>query len=147
MIPEKRTAIPGLEAAIRGKRGQVLLRDLLAALDEMPEKLLIASDFVWPDGKCCALGALGLSRGMDSEDLNALGGDVAKAARAFAAPPSLIEAIQRENDAGPWVGRRTYQFQHNRWIYMRAWVASKITAACSKSPDPTGGLPGRGMRL
>ena len=128
MTPAKITAPRGLEAAISGKRGQVLLRDLLAALDAMPEKLLIASDFVWPDGKCCALGALGLARGMNSEDLNALGNNLVKTAREFAAPPSLIVAIWRENDAGPCVGRRTYQFQNSRWIYMRAWVASKITA-------------------
>ena len=134
MIPAKITAPRGLAAAIRSKRGQKLLRDLLGALDAMPEKLLIASDFVWPDGKCCALGALGLTRGMDSEYMQSMGVDClvdfSKAARAFAAPPSLIEWIMRENDLGMGAQRMNRsEAQKQRWIYMRALVASKITAA------------------
>lgn len=40
-------------SAIRGKRGQAFLRDLLAALDAMPEKRLIAGTFERDDGDMC----------------------------------------------------------------------------------------------
>lgn len=46
-------------SAIRGKRGQALLRDLAAALDAMPDKSLGTSMTQ------CALGELGVRRGVD----------------------------------------------------------------------------------
>ena len=43
-------------SAIRGKRGQKFLRDVLAAMDELPEPTLI-SDELEKDGQVCAIGA------------------------------------------------------------------------------------------
>ncbi len=40
-------------SAIRGRRGQAVLRDLLAALDAMPEKALVASELETPQGEVC----------------------------------------------------------------------------------------------
>lgn len=51
-------------SATRGKRGQALLRELLAALDAMPDKRLAAGDLE-ADGQYCALGLVGQARGMD----------------------------------------------------------------------------------
>lgn len=54
-----------VNSAIRGKRGQAFLRELLAALDALPEKKLIAEELVEQDGQVCALGAVGKARGLD----------------------------------------------------------------------------------
>ena len=52
-------------SAIRGKRGQQLLLDMVKALDAMPQKQLFQGHLVAPDGGVCALGAVGLARGVD----------------------------------------------------------------------------------
>jgi hypothetical protein len=64
-------------SAIRGKRGQALLRELLAALDAMPEKKLVAGELE-ADGQFCALGVVGHARGLnlaaiDTYDVESLG--------------------------------------------------------------------------
>lgn len=56
-----------VESAIRGKRGQSLLKEMEAALLALPEKRLCAFDFADPSsGEVCALGAVALKRKMDS---------------------------------------------------------------------------------
>ena len=55
-------------SAIRGKRGQAFLREMLVALDAMPDKRLIRNDLVSEDGaKFCALGVVGKARGLNIE--------------------------------------------------------------------------------
>lgn len=66
-----------VNSAIRGKRGQALLRELLAALDAMPEKELVAGELE-ADGQFCALGVVGKARGLnlaaiDTYDVESLG--------------------------------------------------------------------------
>lgn len=56
-------------SAIRGKRGQAFLRELLAALDALPEKRLIANELIRSDGECCALGAVGKVRGLTLDEI------------------------------------------------------------------------------
>ena len=51
-------------SAIRGKRGQKLLRDLATALDAMPTKKLFAG-IVQAEEGVCALGCVGTFRGLD----------------------------------------------------------------------------------
>ena len=115
-------------SAIRGKRGQALLRDLLGALDAMPDKKLIANDFVRSDGGCCALGVLGLARGIDPDDLHSLDDDPAVVAKAFGISTALAAEIEYENDeGGPCRGSHGTETTEHRWTRMRAWVASKIT--------------------
>ena len=53
-----------LKAAMRGKRGQTFFRELIAALDAMPNKELAAHSFV-RGGEVCALGAVALKNGID----------------------------------------------------------------------------------
>lgn len=107
-------------SAMRGERGQVLLRDLAAALDAMPVKALIADDLVIENGSVCALGALGCARGMteamqtlDPEDREAV-------AEAFNIAPALAAEIVAENDC--WHGENP----EHRWVRMRNWVAQHI---------------------
>jgi hypothetical protein len=55
-----------VENAIKGKRGQALLKELEAALVALPDKALVADDMARPDDDAvCALGAIVLKRGLD----------------------------------------------------------------------------------
>lgn len=134
-------------SATRGKRGQKLLRDMLAALDAMPEKRLVTDELVvaiddardakiwskithrpvteyvpdrpaeYRDGDVCALGALGLARGVDMTGLDPDNSDAVAAAFDIAAP--LAREIVYMND-------ECYGTPERRWQQMRAWVASQI---------------------
>lgn len=108
-------------SAIRGRRGQSLLRDLLTALDEMPEKVLIADALVSEDGDHCVLGVLGQKRGVPLRDLDAE--DSEAVAKTFGIADALAREIVYVNDeAGDW--RETPQ---ERWSRVRRWVANQIT--------------------
>ena len=51
-------------SSLRGRRGQQFLRDLIDALDAMPERVLVENDLV-RDGDYCALGAVMAKKGLD----------------------------------------------------------------------------------
>ena len=112
-------------SAMRGKRGQRLLRELLAALDAMPDKRLIKDDFVL-DGEACALGVVALSRGIpdpekiDSEDHEYL-------AKLFDIAPCMVREIEHENDEPVW-SRDPTDAPVERWEVMRDWVRENIRA-------------------
>jgi len=112
-------------SAIRGKRGQRLLRELLAALDAMPYKRLIKDAFVL-NGYACALGVVALSRGIpdpekiDSEDHDYL-------AKLFDIAPCLVREIQYENDEPVW-SSDPIDALVERWEVMREWVSENIRA-------------------
>jgi hypothetical protein len=106
-------------SAIRGKRGQKLLRDLLAALDAMPEKRLIADELVDGCG-VCALGALGQARGMDLSKLDPE--NASEVATMFDIAKPLAKEIVFENDEAFYFN----ETPEHRWTRMRAWVARHI---------------------
>ena len=135
-----------VKSAIRGKRGQQALRDLLAALDALPEKRLAADALVSDDGEMCALGALGKARGMEMESIDPE--DRESVARAFGISEALAAEIMYLNDElldeytsinvdiegpmRPWERHRQLRrvldknAGRRRWSYMREWVASQI---------------------
>lgn len=106
-------------SAIRGKRGQKFLVDLLAALDALPQKSLIA-DELQEEGQVCAIGALGLSRGLDMSKIDPEDAD--QVAAAFNISPCLAQEIEFENDE-----YSRNESQEERWQRMRNWIASKIS--------------------
>jgi len=107
-------------SATRGKRGQKFFRDLLAALDDLPEKKLIPNELETSDGCFCALGALGKSRGydlksVDPENMEAVAG-------MFDIADVLAREVVWENDeAGYWKETPEHRFER-----VRKWVASQI---------------------
>ena len=108
-------------SAIRGKRGQAFLREMLAALDAIPTKQLLSHELDTLQG-CCALGAVGRQRHMemsriDPEDRDTVAG-------AFAIPFSLACEIMYENDEGGGYWRNETPKQ--RWVRVRRWVESKL---------------------
>ena len=117
-------------SAIRGKRGQKLLSDLLLALDAMPEKALIAHELETKDSDVCALGALGKARGIDMSKMDPEEPDSVAAEFGVATP--LVQEIVYMNDEQNdynWddeAKRYVDISPEDRWIRMRAWVASKV---------------------
>lgn len=106
--------------AIRGRRGQAMLRDLLTALDAMTAKRLVASALE-ADGEVCALGALGRMRGLDMSTLDPE--DPKSVARAFDIADQLAREVAYMNDEYTW----NPETPESRWLRMREWVASNVT--------------------
>lgn len=108
-----------VKSAMRGKRGQAFLRELIAALDALPGKALIAESLQEDasPGEVCALGSVGLARGMDMSKLDPADWD--QVAGAFKIAPALAREIMYYND--DWHSKDT---PVQRWIRMRAWAAS-----------------------
>lgn len=109
-------------SAIKGRRGQSFLRDLISALDAMPEKGLIAHE-LQEDGEVCALGALGLRRGLNLEAVDPEDAD--GVADLFGIAPALAREIVYENDEGAW----SSESAEDRWKRMRAWAVSQLLEA------------------
>lgn len=108
-------------SAIRGKRGQAFFRDLIAALDALPEKRLISEEIKNDQGCVCALGALGAKKGLDLEtldpyDYEGLGGS-------FNIAHQLAQEVMFENDEGNAWGRESPE---QRWERMRAWAVKQL---------------------
>lgn len=114
-----------VNSAIRGKRGQAFLMEMLAALDAMPEKRLVSSALE-KDGEFCALGTVGVRRGLkmgeiDPEDFEAV-------ARSFGIAEALAREIEAENDSDGGGWRSTVETPEERWARMRAWVVEHLDA-------------------
>lgn len=90
-------------SSIRGKRGQAMLCELLAALEAMPDKRLYPNNFATADGEFCTLGVLGAARGTKMDDLgNAEDGcDERIVAERFGVAAPLVQEIMYINDE--WV--------------------------------------------
>lgn len=110
-----------VKSAIRGRRGQAFLKEMLAAMDALPEKVLIRDeleDDVY-SGRVCALGAVGKARGLNMEKLDPH--DTETVAGAFAIPGALASEVVYMNDE--WFDNNSHA---SRFIQMREWVRSKI---------------------
>lgn len=105
-----------VQRATTGYRGQHLLRKLLAALDAMPVKRLIADEIQNESGDVCALGAL---------DPAVKEYDAVYLAEHFGIAHALAAEIVYMNDEA-FVWREDAETPEQRWVRMRAWVASQI---------------------
>lgn len=107
-------------SAFKGKRGQAFLREMLAALDALPEKKLISHDLIQADGCVCALGAVGKARGLDMsridpEDHDGVSGK-------FGVAHAMACEIMFYNDEGTY---RT-ETSEERFVRMRRWIEGEI---------------------
>lgn len=139
-----------VKSALSGKRGQAFLRELLSALDAMPEKELTTAE-LQVDGQFCALGVVGQARGVDLAQVDTE--DWQQLSSTFGIAESMAREIMYENDDcvaneewtdveihGPmrpnypdWNSHKrsvlvpVKRAGEQRWFYMRKWVASQIT--------------------
>lgn len=129
--------------AIRGRRGQVLLREMAEVLDAMPVKELVAGALQDGD-KVCALGAVGVNRGMNMAELDPK--NPLLVAHAFGIARALAAEIAYINDEDPFagtLGRARWDVETTRWLWqeespadrwarVRKWVGSKLLKGDSK---------------
>lgn len=119
-------------SAIKGKRGQSFLLELLAALDALPVKRLIADELealdlitcshwgLFEAESVCAIGAVGRRRGIDMTKLDP--SDYSTVAGTFNIAEQLAQEIVCMNDEmGGW--RETPEARFTR---IRAWAVSQI---------------------
>lgn len=114
-------------SAMNGKRGQAFLKEMLAALDAMPEKRLITHELEavkahesGVEVSVCAIGAVGLARNMDMSQLDPE--DPETVAGTFNIADALTREIVYMNDEGAFYPETPEQ----RWERMREWVARRI---------------------
>lgn len=108
-------------SAIRGKRGQKLLREMAQALDAMPEKELIAHELE-QDGAHCALGVVGAARRVNMTNIDP--DDQHEVGKAFdIATPLASEIVYINDEEGSW-----NESPNDRWKRVREWVAQNIKA-------------------
>lgn len=123
-----------VNSAIRGKRGQAFLKEMLKALDAMPVKRLIAHDLEAIDRlsfshwglieaeSVCAIGSVGKVRGVDMRRLDPE--DSNGVASAFGIADCLAREVVYMNDEGHYAMETPEQ----RFTRMRAWVIEQIVA-------------------
>lgn len=113
-------------SGIRGKRGQAFLREMLTAMDAMPEKKLVAHELEM-DGQVCAIGSVGRVRGIDMSQIDPE--NYGKVADTFGISEALAREIVYENDEGGWRD----DTPEKRFQRMRAWIVSNLRDEAKKS--------------
>lgn len=138
-----------VKKAIKGKRGQAFLKELLTTLDNMPKKELIGEELVTKEGDVCAIGSVMVARGIvDASKINVR--DYNAIAKVLDISEALVREIEYVNDEavddsclfyeqdGKWLRREWSDFSLERWRTVRNWVEQQITE------DDLGGL-GNGL--
>ncbi|MES3011973.1 MAG: hypothetical protein V4738_14385 [Pseudomonadota bacterium] len=88
-----------VKRSLEGKRGQALLRELVEALDAMPEKVLYPGSFATAEGEFCTLGVLGAKRGTKMDDLGDEDDcDPDEVGKRFGIAPAMAAEIMYMND-------------------------------------------------
>lgn len=128
------------ERALNGRRGQQFLKELLAALDALPEPRLVRGVMVdrHDCGGVCALGAVGRARGLDMSKIDLLiehgdgegedGTDVGvPVAELFGITQYVAREIMHVNDFKHWLddGDLT-ETPEDRFARVRRWVVERI---------------------
>ena len=122
-------AAGAMQRAIRGRRGQRLLRDLIDGLDALPVPELAAGALEDPETGCvCAFGAVRLQRGADAVPLSFDPTDPDIDWRYLAKPFDISETL-----ANAVVSQNEYDSKSNgeqsrrrRWQSVRAWAVRNL---------------------
>jgi hypothetical protein len=118
-----------LRSAIRGKRGQQFLRELVTALDALPTPELCCGALEDAQtGCCCAFGAVRRLRGPENvnlwfhpeeEDMSPY-----NLAEPFGVSNTLAWAVVQANEE--MAESNTEQARRRRWADVRAWAAGHL---------------------
>lgn len=107
-------------SSLRGERGQAFLKEMIVALDALPEKTLV-ENALEANGEVCAMGAVGLKRGIDMSKIDPE--DREQVAEAFGISPAMAAEIAYLNDEyGDW----REETPHTRWQRMRDWAEKNL---------------------
>jgi hypothetical protein len=117
-----------VDNALTGRRGQAFLRELLAALDAMPQKRLIVHELQEVDGEVCAIGSVGVVRQIDMSDVDP--NEPTEVAAKFGIATCMAQEIVYINDECG-IASETPEY---RWERVRKWVAEKIRAEQHTEP-------------
>ncbi len=110
-------------SALRGKRGQNFLKEMLAAMDALPEKKLIAHELE-EDGAVCAIGAVGKARALDMSEIDPECRE--QIAGKFGIAEAMAAEVMFENDQDFSYWAHATETPEARFARMRAWVAGQI---------------------
>jgi hypothetical protein len=122
-------------SSLRGKRGQSFLKEMLAALDTLPMKRLVANKLAAPDliacshwglfeaESVCAIGSVGKARGINMADLNPE--NYTAVAGEFGIAQTMAREIAFINDEAGLYKETPEQ----RFARVRAWIESEIREA------------------
>lgn len=127
-----------VESAIRGKRGQRFLFDLVMALARLPKPELISGELE-EEGSYCALGALGVHRGVDTKALGIRDwedGDWDKLGRAFDIASQLAQEtmyVNDDRDRSLWTTTKVTPEQ--RWVNVREWAIQNLLPETLLPPE------------
>lgn len=106
-------------SAMRGKRGQQFLHDLLTAMAALPEPKLVANELETEEGAVCAIGALGRARGVDMKKLDPE--DIETVAGVFNIADCLAREVVYMNDEGSFNETPEQRFER-----MRHWIEAEL---------------------
>lgn len=109
-----------VERALQGRRGQAFLRELIAALDNLPEKILITGKLIAENGACCALGAVCKTRSLNPGKIDYE--EPAEVGAAFGIARSMAAEIAFMNDE--W--ESPSETPPDRWVRMRRWAVNNL---------------------
>lgn len=114
-------------SAIRGKRGQAFIKELLGTLEAMPEKKLIEKELE-KDGQYCALGCVGAARGIEMRYLDVHNSSLLS--KTFGIADALVREIEYINDGDVWVFvNNTFNKDdtpERRWKTVRDWCLEHL---------------------
>lgn len=113
-----------VNSAIKGQRGQTLLKEMAIALDAMPVKRLITDELISKNGEVCALGAVAKHKCLKVEGIDPEDSEVV--ALTFNIAGALAREIAYMND--DYWG----ETPEKRWSRMRAWVDENLINGVTK---------------
>lgn len=109
-------------SALKGRKGQAFLREMLAAFDALPNKSLISGEMI-REGEVCAIGAVGIARGL--AELNEIDPeDHETVAAEFNIAHAMACEIMFENDEG---GHHK-ETPNARYLRMRRWIERQLSS-------------------
>ena len=116
-------------SALRGKRGQEFLKEMLSAMDALPEKRLVPNELE-QEGSYCALGTVGKQRGINLKEIDPE--DYSTVSGKFGIAESMTREIVYMNDENfqyhfdPETRKSTPITPEQRFDKMRKWIVSQI---------------------
>ncbi len=110
-------------SAIRGRRGQAFLREMLDAMDALPEPKLIAHELETADS-VCAIGTVGRKRGIDMTGLDPE--DSSTVAGKFGISDALAREIVYINDEAACYYPHREETPEMRFFRVRKWVIKQF---------------------